>query len=183
MARSPLEPAREHTEGQNFWLTPIVRWRYQSPMTNLSDLTIGQLNHIIAIKERIEKLQGQLDSLVAGGEIHSPSAVKAPKKRRMSAAARARIAAGARARWARIKGAAPKASRTPKKSKRRLSAAGRAAIIAGTKARWARVKGTQVTPKAAKKADRRMSPAVKAKLAEIARARWAKVKAEGKKTL
>ena len=151
--------------------------RYQSPMTNLIDLTTSQLHHIIAIKEQIERLQGQIDSLVAGGEISSSPAAKAPKKRRMSAAARARIAAGARARWARIRGTAPK------KRKRRLSAAGRAAIIAATKARWARVKGTRATPKTGKKADRRMSPAVKAKLAAIARARWAKVKAEGKKTL
>jgi hypothetical protein len=74
-------------------------------MTNLTDLTTGQLRHIIAIKEQIEKLQGQIDSIAADGEIPSPSAVKVPKKRRMSAAARARIAAGARARWAKIKGA------------------------------------------------------------------------------
>ncbi len=53
-------------------------------MTNLSDLTIGQLNRIIAIKEQIENLQGQLDSVVAGRETHSQSAGKAPKRRRMS---------------------------------------------------------------------------------------------------
>jgi hypothetical protein len=152
-------------------------------MKNLTDLTTGQLHRIISIKEQIEKLQGQIDSIAGDGGIPSTSAVKVPMKRRMSPAARARIAAGARARWARIKGTAPKASKAPKKGKRRLSAAGRAAIIAATKARWARAKGTQVAPKAAKKADRRMSPAVKAKLAAIARARWAKVKAEGKKTL
>ncbi|HUD46875.1 MAG TPA: hypothetical protein VMR33_08595 [Candidatus Baltobacteraceae bacterium] len=149
-------------------------------MINVTDLTTNQLHKIIAIKGQIEKLQGRLDSLVSDGETHS---VQAPKKRRLSAAGRARIAAGARARWARVKEKAPKASKGPKKGKRRLSAAGRAAIIAGTKARWAKVKGTQVTSKAPKKKDRRMSPAVKAKLAAIAKARWAKVKAEGKKTL
>lgn len=93
--------------------------------------------------------------------------------------ARARIAAGARARWARVKGTAPKAT---KRGKRRLSAAGRAAIVAATKARWARVKGVAAKPKAAKKR-RKVSAAVKARLAEIARARWAKAKAEGKKAL
>jgi hypothetical protein len=151
-------------------------------MKNLTDLTTGQLHRIISIKEQIEKLQGQIDSIAGDGGIPSTSAVKVPMKRRMSPAARARIAAGARARWARIKGTAPTSPKLPKKGKRRLSAAGRAAIVAATKARWARVKGAPVTPKAPKKR-RKVSAAVKAKLAAIARARWAKAKAEGKKAL
>ncbi len=153
-------------------------------MTNLTDLTTSQLNSIIAIKEQIEKLQGEMDSITLGHGGDFPTPMAGTKgRRRMTAAARARMAASARARWARIKGKGAKALKRAKKVKRRLSAAGRAAIIAGTKARWARVKGTRVTPKAGKKTDRRTSPAVKAKLAAIARARWAKVKAEGKKTL
>ena len=48
-------------------------------MTNLINLTTAQLHRIIAIKEQIEKLQGQLDS-IAGGEIPVPLAgVKLPK--------------------------------------------------------------------------------------------------------
>jgi hypothetical protein len=153
-------------------------------MTNLTDLTTGQLRRIIAIKQQIETLQGEIDSLVAdGGGMPSPFDLKVRKKRRMSAASRARIAAGARARWARVKGTGAAASKTAKKVKRRLSAAGRAAIIAATKARWARVKGTPVKPKAAKKRDRRSSPAVRARLAAAARARWAKVRAAGKTRL
>jgi hypothetical protein len=107
-------------------------------MTNLSDLTIGQLNRIIAIKEQIENLQGQLDSVVAGRETHSQSAGKAPKRRRMSAAARARIAAGARARWARVKGrkATPKVAR----KRRKVSAAVKARLAEIARARWAKAK-------------------------------------------
>jgi hypothetical protein len=42
-------------------------------MTNLKDLTTNQLKSIIAIKEQIEALQGQIDSIVAGrGEIPIP---------------------------------------------------------------------------------------------------------------
>jgi hypothetical protein len=146
-------------------------------MTNLTSLTTSQLHRIIAIKEQIEALQGQIDSITAGGgEVPSPFAVELPKKHRRSAAVRARMAAAQRARWAKVKGKA-------KKGKKRLSAAGRAAIIAATKARWARVKGTTATPKVAKKKDRRSSPAVRAKLAAAAKARWAKVRAEGKKRL
>jgi len=75
-------------------------------MTNLTDLTTGQLHRIIAIKEQIEALKGQIDSLaIGGGETPSPIALKVPKRRRMSAAARARIAAGARARWAKVRAA------------------------------------------------------------------------------
>ena len=152
-------------------------------MTNLTDLTTSQLNSIIAIKEQIEALQGQMDSIAAGGgKIPVPFSVT-KRGRRRSPAVRARMAAAQRARWAKIKGKGAAAAKPANKGKRRLSAAGRAAIVAATKARWARVKGAVGKPKSAKKADRRSSPAVKAKLAAAARARWAKVKAEGKRTL
>ncbi len=72
-------------------------------MTNLTDLTTIQLNSIIAIKEQIEALQGQIDSIAAGGgEIPIPMA-GTKRRRRMSAAARAKMAAAARARWAKAK--------------------------------------------------------------------------------
>jgi hypothetical protein len=148
-------------------------------MTKITDLTTTQLNNIISIKEQIEELQGQLDSIASGNG--SPKSTTVVKRRRMSRAGRARIIAAVKARWARFKGKT--GSKIAKKVKRRLSAAGRAAIIAATKARWARVKGTTGTAKAAKKRDGRSSPAVRAKLAAAARARWAKVKAAGKSAL
>jgi hypothetical protein len=151
-------------------------------MTNLHDLTTSQLNRIIAIKEQIETLQGEIESIAGGGgEVPSHFTGDTPRKRRRSAAVRARMAAAQKARWAKIQGKAD--SKPAKKGKRRLSAAGRAAITAATKARWARVKGTTATPKVAKKKDRRSSPAVRAKLAAAARARWAKVRAAGKTRL
>jgi len=108
-------------------------------MTSLTDLTVGQLNHIIAIKERIERLQGQLNSLVAGRGASSPFAGKGPKKRRMSASARAKIAAAAKARWARVR--ATRATPKPaKKADRRMSPAVKAKLAAIAKARWAKVK-------------------------------------------
>jgi hypothetical protein len=74
-------------------------------MTNLQDLTASQLNRIIAIKEKIESLQSEIASIADdGGE--APDPVEKVKRRRMSAAARKRIAAGAKARWAKVKGAA-----------------------------------------------------------------------------
>jgi hypothetical protein len=122
-----------------FVVDSTLRGRYQSRMTNLYDLTTTQLHRIIAIKEKIEKLQGQLDALAGGGEIGAPAAGIAPKKRHISPAGRARIAAAARARWARVRGdqAAPKAA---KKVDRRMSPAVKARLAAIARARWARVK-------------------------------------------
>jgi hypothetical protein len=77
----------------------------------------------------------------------------APRRRTMSAAGKARIAAAQRERWAKVK-AAKGESVKPKsvKPKRRLSAAGRARIIAATKARWAAFRRAKAQKPASKKA-------------------------------
>jgi phage protein D len=109
-------------------------------MINLANLTTSQLHRIIAIKEQIEALQGQIDSIAGGGgEIPSPSSVEPTKKHRRSAAVRARMAAAQQARWAEVKGetATPKAA---KKKDRRSSPAVRAKLAAAARARWARVR-------------------------------------------
>jgi len=61
-------------------------------------------------------------------------------RRTMSAAARARISAAQRARWAKVKGQRKVVSIAPK---RRISAAGLARIRAATRARWARWRAAQ----------------------------------------
>jgi hypothetical protein len=120
------------------------------------------LQHPIATLERALHLRRQIDQLnEVLKELFGPSPVsldatqkaaagKRGGRRRMSAAARAKIAAAQRARWARSKGthgsetaiAMPAA-----KSKKRkgMSAEGRARIAAAQKARWARVKAQQST--------------------------------------
>jgi len=106
-------------------------------MTNLTDLTTAQLRRIVDIKEQIDSLQGQIDS-IGGGEIPIPSPVAVRKKRRMSRAGRAASAAGQRARWAKLKnkGAAPLAPKTAKMKDRRSSPAVRAKLAAAARARW-----------------------------------------------
>jgi hypothetical protein len=121
----------------------------------LTDLTTGQLNRIIAIKEQIEALQGQVDSIAAEvGAIQFSASVEAPtppkRKYHMTAA-----------------------------HKRKLIKA----LAKARKIRLAKLKAQKSTPKPVKKKDRRSSPATRAKLAAAARARWAKVRAEAKKTL
>jgi len=61
-----------------------------------------------------------------------------PKKGKMSAAGRAKVAAAQKARWAKIKATKPAATAPTKK--RKMSAAAKAKLSALAKARWARVK-------------------------------------------
>jgi hypothetical protein len=111
-------------------------------MTDLTDLTTTQLKSILALKEQIETLQAEIDLIANGGSeagMPSPFTEGAPKKkRRMSRAGRAAIAAAARARWAKIRGK-PK-SKPAKKKDRRSSPAVRAKLAAVAKARWKKAK-------------------------------------------
>ena len=90
--------------------------------------------------------------------------------RKMSAAARARISASQKARWARTRGQKV-VSMAPK---RHISAAGLARIRAAQRARWAKAKGQQkVVPIAPK---RHISAAGLANIRKATRARWAKLR-------
>ncbi|MGA2175382.1 MAG: hypothetical protein ABSH38_10410 [Verrucomicrobiota bacterium] len=109
-------------------------------MTNLQNLTVDQLRKVVAIKEQIEDLESQL-SAIAGGSSEAPVRAVRRRRRRMSAAARARIGAAQRARWAKVKGRR-KAAKAAKKAKRHVSAATRARLAAIAKARWAKVKAS-----------------------------------------
>ena len=104
-------------------------------MTELINLTTAKLKRIIALKQQIEKLQARLETLAGGSA--TPAAKPGRKKWTMSLAARRKIAAAARARWAKVK----KATVAPRK--RVMSATARAKMAAAAKARWARVKAEQ----------------------------------------
>jgi hypothetical protein len=106
---------------------------YHSPVTDFRDLTTSQLRSVIVIKEQIEALQGQIESIVAcggGGGIPIPSAEEAPvpAKRKLSAAHRRKLVKALvkarKIRWAKIKGAAATDSKPAKKQDRRRSPAG-----------------------------------------------------------
>ena len=88
-------------------------------------------------KRQIDSRIIELKAMLSGGPVEAAARPLAPKRRRrkMSAAGRARIAEAQRKRWAESrKKSEPKA---PAKSKRKLSPAGRAAIVAAAKKRWA----------------------------------------------
>ncbi len=69
---------------------------------SLRDLSVAQLKHATAIKERIEKLERDLTGILGIPEAMTVGGI-VRRRRTMSAAARAKISAAAKARWAKIK--------------------------------------------------------------------------------
>jgi hypothetical protein len=100
--------------------------------TILGNLTVLQLQRALEIKQRIESLERELAQLGVGGTNRGP-------RRQMSAAARERIAAAQRARWAKQRKNKP----APSAGKRKMSAAARARIAAAQRRRWAAFKASQ----------------------------------------
>jgi hypothetical protein len=108
-------------------------------MNSLTNLSPTQLRRAADIQERVLALQAELQEIVgAAAETTTPDEPKT-KRKKFSAAARARMQQAQKARWAKIKGVkAPK--KLEGKLKRKLSAAGRAAISAAAKERWAKAR-------------------------------------------
>jgi hypothetical protein len=103
---------------------------------NPIDFTVNQLKRAAAIKEHIDALNKELRGLLG-----APANTRAaPKKIRMSAAVKKKIAAAQRARWAGLRRASP-ATRSVKPAakakKKAFSSATRAKLSAKLKAYWA----------------------------------------------
>ena len=92
-------------------------------------------------KRRIDTQIGELRAMLSGTSSEGAATPEAPKrKRKVSAAARRRMALGQKKRWAAIKAESQGQALTtpePAKPKRKISAAGRRAISEATKRRWA----------------------------------------------
>jgi hypothetical protein len=104
-------------------------------MTPLQNLSVEQLRKLVAIREQIEALQGEIEAITGGGGSAAPEIPKRQGRKKMSRSEAARIAVAAR--WAKVRAA--KGEPAPKK-RRKVSAAGRARMAAAAKARWARAK-------------------------------------------
>lgn len=103
-------------------------------------ISIETLKEALQIKEEIASLEARLNKILGSGEVPSPFSAPLPTKKgrkKMSAAARAKIAAAQKARWAKLKGTSDSPVVKSKMKKRKLSPEGRARIIAAQKARWA----------------------------------------------
>ena len=112
------------------------------------------------IDSQISELQTMLHGRSAGTAVTAE--VPTITRRKISAAARRRMALGQQKRWVTIKGGTKSSSLVTLervKPKRKLSAAGRRAIIAATKRRWAVVRAMKANETnerpGAKKAARR----------------------------
>jgi len=76
-------------------------------MNSIINLSAQQLRRAAAIKEQIQALENEFGRILDSST--KPVAVAGPKKRRkMSAAGRAKIAAAQKARWAKVKAAKKK---------------------------------------------------------------------------
>jgi hypothetical protein len=100
-----------------------------------------------AQKHHLDSQIAELRAMLPGGSpkiAGTPDALP-PKRKRFSAAARKHMKEAQRLRWAKIKGEAAPAPKTPEavKPKRKLSKAGRANIVAALKRRWAAKKAAK----------------------------------------
>ena len=98
------------------------------------------------LKKEQDRLTKELRGIGAALAAFGNAYGKGTGTRRLSASARARIAAAQRARWAKVReigGARQKV--VPIRGKRTLSTAGRKRIAAAQRARWAKVKAGKKT--------------------------------------
>lgn len=155
------------------------------------DLSLQKLTQALSLRQQISALEEKLSTLFGGSPSSSTGDGRRKGGRRsrraMSPATRAKLAAAARARWARRKGTtatAPAAAAGPRRRKG-LTAAGRRKLSEAMKARWAaRRKAGGSAPTAPKTAGKKrgLTAAGRRRLSESMKARWAaRRKAAGKK--
>ena len=134
-------------------------------------------------KRRIDTQIGELRAMLSGGRTEGTTTPEAPtRKRKVSAAARRRMAEGQKKRWAAIKAEPKIPESAPAKPKRKISAAGRRAISEATKRRWALIRAEAAKEQlvGTKKAAKQKSPAKKpAKKAPAREAKKTAAKAPG----
>jgi hypothetical protein len=108
--------------------------------TSVWNQPIEKLERALTIKRQIDRLESRLATLLGGRAQPAPR-----QKGRMSLAARKRIAAAQRVRWAKIRGADTSATK-PAKKKGGLTPAGRQKLSQLMKARWAARRKAEKTP-------------------------------------
>src|SRR4029450_3700411 len=134
------------------------------------DISVKDLQEAISIRQQIDNLQRRLSSLLRG----APQRPTAPTAsgRYFSPATRIKLAAAARARWARTRGTAGAA--TPLAKRRgQLTPAGRRKLSLLMKARWAARRKAGQTKKASARKRGTLTPAGRRRLSELMKARWA----------
>jgi hypothetical protein len=132
------------------------------------DISVRTLQEAISIRRQIDDLEKRLSSILAG----APAKQTAPTRGRyFSPGTRAKLAAAAKARWARQRAATTAAP--TRKRKGQLTPAGRRKLSQLMKARWAARRKASGGKKAPAKKKGTLTPAGRKKLSELMRARWA----------
>jgi hypothetical protein len=103
------------------------------------DLSTRKLEQALSIRRQIDALERRLRGLVGGmgGDAAPAPSRRRGGKRRLSVTARAKIAAAARARWARFRARRGAAKAAKKTGKGGITAAGRRRLSQLMRARWA----------------------------------------------
>lgn len=141
------------------------------------DTSVKALEEAISIRRQIDSLERRLSSLLGSATATPASTTRPARSRYFSPSTRAKLAAAAKARWARLRGGT---SPAPAKKKGQLTPAGRRKLSLLMKARWAaRRKSGGSKPAAGTKTagPRRkrgnLTPAGRKRLSELMKARWA----------
>jgi hypothetical protein len=161
------------------------------------DISVKALEEAVSIRRQIDDLEARLSSILGGASARLTTATRPTTaarpttatratttttqgRRYFSPSTRAKLAAAAKARWARLKGGTKPAS-TGKKGA--LTPAGRRKLSELMRARWAARKktaGTKPAPTATKRGG--LTPAGRRRLSQLMKARWAaRRKAAGRK--
>jgi hypothetical protein len=132
------------------------------------DTSVKALEEAISIRRQIDTLERRLSSILGGRAL--PTTTRPAGARYFSPTTRAKLAAAAKARWARLRGPAPA---TPAKKKGQLTPAGRRKLSQLMKARWAARRKSAGKKAAPAKKKGTLTPAGRRKLSELMKARWA----------
>ena len=137
------------------------------------DISVKDLQEAISIRQQIDNLQRRLSSLLRGAP-QRPTAPTTATGRYFSPVTRAKLAAAAKARWARTRGStAGAAAAAPTKRKGQLTPAGRRKLSQLMKARWAARRKTGGKAKPSSRKRGALTPAGRKRLSELMKARWA----------
>src|SRR5438045_9120495 len=104
------------------------------------DISVKALEEAVPIRRQIDNLESRLSSILRGAPARpttaaKPTTARTQARRYFSPSTRAKLAAAAKARWARLKGGT-KPAPTPTKKKGALTPAGRRKLSELMKARW-----------------------------------------------
>ena len=98
-------------------------------------ISLDSLEEALSIRRQMDTLEKRLGALL--GRTTSSDSTTGKAHRRVSAATRAKLAAAARARWARVKGRSISIAHKSQPKKGGLTPAGRRRLSQLMKARWA----------------------------------------------